>query len=207
MSDYPTSAGYPPSTPPLMIDRRDAEIERLQKVCDLHWRTISDADARAAKTEAALSEREKELQQLRGRHSTTHVPTLERIKRAHTAMPLSQWAADETAQHRTYYQGDNEQCYLCALVIQLEAAEKIASEREKELAHKNKVFGEMCRAYEEVAEALAERDQQLLKYGQHLTDCQRGSDFTRKCTCYFSDAIDSAMWPALSPSQESSEAT
>src|SRR6266851_4180056 len=83
---------------------------------------------------AGQRSRDAEIQQLRGRHFTTHVPTLERIKRAHTAMPLSTWASDETAQHRTYYQGDAEQCYLCALVIQLEAAEKVASEREKELA-------------------------------------------------------------------------
>src|SRR6266851_1113991 len=83
---------------------------------------------------AGQRSRDAEIQQLRGRHATTHVPTLERIKRAHTAMPLSTWASDETAQHRTYYQSDNEQCYLCALIIQLEAAEKVASEREKELS-------------------------------------------------------------------------
>src|SRR5216684_4800860 len=188
MSNYPTSAGCPPSTAPLMIDGRGAEIAELKRLlnaagvveigarnpnvasyCD-HW------ERRAEKAEAALSERESELQQLRGRHSTTHVPTLERIKRAHTAMPLSTWASDETAQHRTYYQGDNEQCYLCALIIQLEAAEKVASEREKELARLRSA---------------------LNKYGRHFISCAKPHSYHKECDCGFE--------AALSPSQESSE--
>jgi hypothetical protein len=72
-------------------------------------------------------------------HARKHMPTIARIRDAHTQMPLDQMMSKGDWGHRVYTQGQDEGCYLCALIIHAEAAEaKVARlTRERDGANTN----------------------------------------------------------------------
>ena len=64
-------------------------------------------------------------------HARLHAPTLTRINEAHTHMTTQAMAPSRDAtiaKHRVYTQSADEQCYLCALITMVEAAEAARDE-------------------------------------------------------------------------------
>ena len=71
-----------------------------------------------------IAERDKRIEELEGRHSLHHVPTLKRVMEAHTEMPVGAWEIGQHwGGHRDYRQAADESCYLCVLAILLEKSE------------------------------------------------------------------------------------
>jgi hypothetical protein len=59
----------------------------------------------------------------KGEHShPLHVPTVERVRSAHTQMPAAAWVGTpHEGTHRTYKQSVDESCYLCALLAEIDS--------------------------------------------------------------------------------------
>jgi len=79
----------------------------------------------------AAEARVKELE-----HPAVHAPSLDRVKEAHSYMPLDRWPETTKAAHRMYAQSAapaEEICYLCALIVLLDKAEKRVAELEERL--------------------------------------------------------------------------
>lgn len=55
-------------------------------------------------------------------HTHKHIPSIERIRNAHTEMSLTAMSSTGDWGHRVYNQSADESCYLCALVIHAERA-------------------------------------------------------------------------------------
>jgi hypothetical protein len=83
------------------------EIERLR---DSH--RVSDIACEAAEARVRSLED----------HVRKHEPSLDRIKSAHSHMTMESMKEDGHLRHRVYTQGQEEGCYLCALVMQVERA-------------------------------------------------------------------------------------
>ncbi len=53
----------------------------------------------------------------------THVPTVERVRQAHSHVPAEWWkpyGSEGGPGHAPYYQSSDETCYLCALLAEIE---------------------------------------------------------------------------------------
>src|SRR6266404_2416504 len=113
-----------------------AVIENLNADCLLHHQRAEAAERDLVertternqwlqKAETAEA-RVKELE-----HPAVHAPSLERVKEAHSYMPLDRWPETTKAAHRMYAQSAapaEETCYLCALIVLLDKAEKRVAE-------------------------------------------------------------------------------
>ncbi len=118
-----------------------AVIENLNADCLLHHQRAEAAERDLVertternqwlqKAETAEA-RVKELE-----HPAVHAPSLERVKEAHSYMPLDRWPETTKAAHRMYAQSAapaEETCYLCALIVLLDKAEKRVAELEEKL--------------------------------------------------------------------------
>jgi len=64
-------------------------------------------------------------------HAKEHVPSIDRVKEAHSWMDRESWVEPTSVGHRVYSQEANTQCYLCAVLVLLEKAEAIVRAAEQ----------------------------------------------------------------------------
>jgi len=110
--------------------RKDARIAELEAELE-RCRTPATPPDFENILDAAGKIQERRIAELED-HVRVHEPSLERIKEAHTIMSMEAMREESTLRHRVYAQGQDEGCYLCALVMKVERADKRVAELEAE---------------------------------------------------------------------------
>ncbi len=97
------------------------EFERLidaSEAAHLSFQFNSDVDGCKATRTALLEWARATLDA--PEHSHKHVPSVERVRSSHTQMSTAAFLEKSPHGHRTYTQGQDESCYLCALLAEID---------------------------------------------------------------------------------------
>ncbi len=144
---------------------------------------------RVQELRATIAERDKTIEELEGRHSLHHIPTLERVMEAHSSMPVSAWEIGQHwVGHREYRQAADESCYLCALAILLEKAEGESS------AALRLTIVSQANWIAKIETKNTRLREALEKFGGHPIRCGLYDIAPKGCTCGLDAAKGESWW-------------
>ena len=88
---------------------RDVLLKRIDRICRVWWGNDANGNQRTAEDAPHVEQ-----------HSHKHVPSVERVRSTHTQMSTAAFLEKSPHGHRTYTQGQDESCYLCALLAEID---------------------------------------------------------------------------------------